>query len=140
MDFDNVDEKTAFKLGFATYCADNGLSTKEAAELLKSSAIGPWVIPALTAGLTAVGAGVANFGKGLAQYAPEITATSLAVPTAAGLAIGGGLGHLAAKSEEPELSPEDIQAQEIADTYKRYTDRIKARKAYQQYRTARDMA
>jgi hypothetical protein len=52
---------------------------------------------------------------------------------------GGALGYGAAKMDEPDITPDDIKAKEIADTYKRYTDRLKARRTYQQYRAARQM-
>ena len=110
MDFDSIDEKQAFKLGSAAYCADNGLTVEEASTLAKSAS---WT-DAL--GLALVG-----------------------VPAAAGLVGGGALGYGAAKLDEPDITPDDIKAKEIEETYKRYTDRLKARRAYQQYRAARQM-
>jgi hypothetical protein len=174
MDLDTVDEKTAFKLGFAASCAEQGLSVEDVDALVKSAAPA-WlsaVLPALrsaagraaTAGgeaagrlgsslwrnavpaATAAGAGVAGglaaTGGAALQSTPAV-AQHLALlaagaPVAAGLALGGGLGYGAAKFNEPDLSPEDIQAKEIADTYKTYTNRLRARRAYQQYREARN--
>ena len=111
MDFDSIDEKQAFKLGFAAYCADQQMSPDTATAFAKS---------ALSWG--------------------EMGALGLVgIPAAAGLAAGGALGYGAAKLDEPNVTPDDIKAKEIAETYKRYTDRLKARRAYQQYRSARQM-
>jgi alanine dehydrogenase len=112
MDFDSIDEKRAFKLGFAAYCADNKLTPQAAAHLATKAASG-W---GENLGLLAVG-----------------------LPAAVGLVGGGALGMGAAKMDEPSTTPEDIKAKEIQDTYKRYTDRLKARRAYQQYRAARQI-
>jgi len=114
MDFDSIDEKQAFKLGFAAYCADRGLNPKDAIALVKQAG--------------ALGDAFKNVGL-----------LTVGVPAAAGLALGGGLGYGAAKIDEPEITPDDIKAQELAETYKRYTDRLKARRAYQQYRASRQM-
>lgn len=121
MDFDTVDSKQAFKLGFAAYCADHGYTAEEAVALSKYAGV---------VGDTAAVAGNA---------APYALALGFGIPAALGLAGGGALGYGAAKFDEPETTPDDIKAQEIADTYKRYTDRLKARRAYQQYRAARGM-
>jgi|APCry1669188879_1035177.scaffolds.fasta_scaffold05051_5 hypothetical protein len=110
MDLDSVDAKTAFKMGFAAYCADHNLPVKEAANLLKQAEHSLFDL----AGLGIVG-----------------------LPAGLGLALGGGLGYGAAKMDEPEITPDDIKAQELAKTYKTYTDRLKSRRAYQQYRAAR---
>ena len=139
MDLDSVDEKTAFKAGFAAYCDAHGLTVEEAAGRLKTAAAFalPAAWPYILAGGTAIGAGLKSVAGSLMHHAPEIGAASIGIPTAAGLALGGGLGYGAAKLEEPETTPDDIKAQEIAETYRRYTDRLKARRAYQQYRAAR---
>jgi hypothetical protein len=138
MDFDSIDEKQAFKLGFAAYCADNSMPVEKAAEFAKQSFIqlAP-ALPYITAALAAGGTALYNLASGAAKNAPEIGWTSIGIPAAAGMALGGGLGHLAAKSEEPDVTTDDIKAQELQDTYKRYADRLKSRRAYQQYRAAR---
>jgi hypothetical protein len=114
MDFDSINEKQAFKLGFAAYCAEQGMTPEEATNLAVKKAAGGY-IDALKA-MSYLGVGI---------------------PAAAGMALGGGLGYGAAKLDEPDITPEDIQAKEVAETYKRYTDRLKSRRAYQQYRAAR---
>jgi hypothetical protein len=117
MDLDSIDEKQAFKLGFAAYCADHNMSPEEATHFAEKSAWG-------------------DLAKTLAQGG---LAAGIGIPLAAGMVGGGALGYGAAKFDEPEINPDDIKAKEIADTYKRYTERLKARRAYQQYRTARQM-
>ena len=142
MDFDSIDEKQAFKLGFAAYCADQGLSPEDARAFVKSAlpAFG-WPLAAATAGY--VGGKILDFGGQLANnIAPitkNLTLLGVGVPAAIGLAGGGALGYGAAKLNEPDITPDDIKAQELAETYKRYTDRLKSRRAYQQYRASRQM-
>jgi hypothetical protein len=156
MDLEAVDEKTAFKMGFAAYCADNNLSKEAAAALLKQAAgIPPWLLTGLRQGgrnlwsiLKTTGAGAAfaapyaaiEGGKLVANMAQPVAGIAAGVPIAASLAAGGGLGWGAAKLNEPTTTPEDIQAQELKDTYDQYSKRLKARRAYQQYRAARDVA
>lgn len=117
MDLDSIDERQAFKLGFAAYCADKGMTPENATKFVKTATVG-----------------------GLLGDMAQLGAMGLvALPAAAGLAIGGGIGHGAAKLNEPDITPEQIKAQEIANTYKVYTDRLKARRAYQKYRAARQL-
>lgn len=111
MDFDSIDERQAFKLGFAAYCADQQLSAEDALTFVKKAA------------------GVME-NLGLAM---------VGVPAALGLAGGGALGYGAAKLDEPDITADDIKAKEIAETYQRYTARLKARRAYQKYREARNL-
>ena len=134
MDFDSIDEKQAFKLGFAAYCSDQGMTTAEATQFAEKSAWGWGAAAAAIPG--AISATGQALGHGV-EAAKKLSLIGLGLPAAAGLALGGGLGYGAAKFNEPDITPEDIKAQEIAETYKRYTDRIKARRAYQQYREAR---
>jgi hypothetical protein len=117
MDFDSIDEKQAFKLGFAEYCAQQGMTPEEATSFAKKSAALP----------------------GWGETINQLGYLGIGVPAAAGMALGGGLGYGAAKLDEPDITPEDIKAKEIADTYKRYTDRLKSRRSYQQYRAARQI-
>jgi hypothetical protein len=119
MNLTELNEKQAFKLGFIAYCADHNLSVHAATNLLKKASTAGWAAQNLfdLGGLATVG-----------------------LPAGLGLALGGGLGYGAAKMDEPSVTPDEIKAQELAKTYKTYTDRIKARRAYQQYRAARQMA
>lgn len=155
MDLDSVDVKTAFKMGFVAYCADNGMSKESTAAFIEKSAAG-WgsvVRPLLD---NVAKPALKNIGKGFAwaapffamdavkgvgttakELAPVLAGLGVGVPVASGLALGSGLGWGAAKLNEPDITPEDIKAKELADTYKQYTDRLQARRAYQQYRQAR---
>jgi hypothetical protein len=115
MNLDELDDKQAFKLGFVTYCAEHNLPLHDATRFLKQAAGTPSIFD--LSGMAMVG-----------------------LPAGLGLALGGGLGYGAAKMDEPSVTPDEIKAQELAKTYKRYTDRIKARRAYQQYRASRQLA
>lgn len=119
MDFSSMDEKQAFKAGFATYCAENNLTPETALDLAKKASI--------TGSLAGAGE----------VAAPLLLAGTVGLPFAAGMLGGSAAGYGAAKYDEPEIDPEQIKAKEIAETYKIYTDRLKARRAYQQYRAAR---
>lgn len=236
--FSDIDEKTAFQLGFLSFCKEAGLTEEQAAEFVahavkvaseptwgqfgqglvdtvtgnvpKGTGWGsymdkwynPWTTNTdpLTAGegtLRAIGRAGMGIGAGSAALAGGIAAApaaAAAMPTslagsltplaliggltslgntginavkstagavldagkenlknnagtysmlalgalpALGLVAGGALGHGAAKFQEPNVSDDDIKAKELADTYKTYTDRLKARRMYQQYRQAR---
>lgn len=182
MDFTDVDEKTAFKMGFAAYCADHDLSKEAAEDLIKEgynsvtrflgpllkriagnpgswqrtlSRLGggvkiklPKPAPAASGGwgkwLGGVGlgglAGAYTVAPFIRDAAPPLTAIGAGIPFAASLAAGGGLGWGAAKLNEPDITPEDIQADELKRTYEQQTKRLGSRRAYQQYRTARGAA
>ena len=214
MAFANVTEKEAFRMGFMSRCAAEGLEKAAAHERLKAAVQGihdapgnfydswmnspkgtgagsymdkwynPWtqntdsLTPAgqglsegtmrsvgrgalLAAPAALAGAGVAAAAPALAIPASIIGAGGLggflagggaktalgAVGTAAllpfglmgaaGLAGGAGLGYLGAKFNEPDVNEDEIKAKELAQAYKVYTDRMKARRAYSQYRQSR---
>lgn len=147
MDFDNIDAKTAFQLGFAARCQDEGVSEKDAAqrlEFFEKTAVLPAIGAAAWPWIAAAGTGLAGLagvlyygGKQVAKDALPAAKLLAGVPIAAGLAGGAGLGYGLAKLNEPRVDENDIKAQELAQTYKIYTDRIKARQAYQKYRQAR---
>lgn len=94
------------------------------------------------AGLLAGAGGLTYKGlnglKSVANKHGDLIAMGLlgAIP-AAGLVAGGALGHGLAKFQEPNVSDDEIKAKELASTYKTYTDRLKSRRMYQQYRQAR---
>lgn len=148
MDFDNIDAKTAFQLGFATRCHEEGLSEKEAAQRLGHfektallpalAAAWPWIAAAGT-GLAAGLGGIYYGTKQVAKDAFPAAKFLAGVPIAAGLAGGAGLGYGLAKLNEPRVDEDDLKAQELAQTYKVYTDRLKARQAYQKYRQAQSV-
>lgn len=105
-------EKDAFKIGFLTRCAEEGLNKDQVTArlaLLEKSA-------------------------GWGEAMNSLATLSIGVPIAGGLVGGGLLGYGAAKMTEPNLSDDEIKAQELAQTYKVYAERLKARRKLKQYR------
>lgn len=209
MAFTNVTEKEAFRMGFMSRCAAEGLEKAAAHERLKAAVqeirdapgnfydswmnspkgtdagsyrdkwYNPWTqnTDSLTPGegtMRSVGRyAAAAAPAALAGAAVAASAPALAIPAsiigagglggflagggaknalgaagkaailpfgllgAAGLAGGAGLGYLGAKFNEPNINEDEIKAKELAQAYKVYTDRMKARKAYNQYRQSR---
>lgn len=131
----DVAEREAFKQGFLQRCAEEGL-TKEAFEsrmekaaVLPLAAVAPWLLAAGTSAMAAypyVAGGAKAVGTGLAGLS--------AVAPLAGLVGGGALGYGAAKLTEPDTDPEQVKADEIANTYKVYAQRAAARKRLKSYR------
>jgi hypothetical protein len=146
MDFDRLDEKTAFKLGFATRCFEMGLEPDQVKEAMEKSAIWRHILPYLSrlrpyAGAAATGAGGLLSGLGIGgafNAAKDISGLGLGLAGGAGLLGGAALGYGKAKLDEDDISEDDIKAKELADTYKVYADRLKAQKAYRQYRQSRE--
>jgi len=111
MDFNNVDAKTAFKMGFLTRCSEEGLTGADLDSRIKQAgAIGDIVN------------GVAGLNG---------------LPLAAGLVAGGGLGWGAAKLTDPQIDDETLKSEELANTYRAYANRLRSRKKALQYRPAR---
>lgn len=105
-------DKEAFKLGFLTRCAEEGLTGEKLEARLAA-------VEALNKeGSTATNAGLALLG----------------LPIGLGLVGGGALGYGAAKLQEPALDEDEIKAREIANTYKVFAERAKARRKLRQYR------
>jgi hypothetical protein len=123
----DLTEKEAFRLGFLTRCAEEKLTGADLANRVKCAEGGlnaaDWLLP--------MGAGAA--GLYLASRAPYVGPLVGLLP-AAGLAGGAGLGYMAAKMTEPDISPEDIKAQELADTYRVYAHRARSQRAAKKYR------
>ena len=126
--------KDAFKLGFLSRCAEEGLVGEQLQARLKAaSEKQAWAIPAL------LGAGALAGGAGL--LGQGIQSTTQGVPGflgglgALGLAGGAGVGYGLAKATAPDVSDDDIRAQEIAQTYRIYADRARRKKKVKkQYR------
>jgi hypothetical protein len=92
-----------------------------------------------TAGTAATAGTLGFLGSGTAYNAiKDIGAAQIGLGGAAGLAGGAGLGYGLAKLHEEDVDDDAIKAKELADTYKVYSDRLKAQKAYKQYRQARE--
>lgn len=130
MDFDNIDAKTAFQLGFAARCQEEGLSEKDA------TARAVWFEKRSFDFMAALGSGA----KAVVDAAKPVAALAVGVPVGLSLAAGAAGGYGLAKLNEPDVDEDDIKAQELARTYKIYADRIKARQAYLQYRKAKGLA
>lgn len=92
----------------------------------------PWL-----AGGVAIGTGRAALGaaRDIAAQSPQIYMQALPyiVGTlgAGGLALGAGAGHRLAETADDAETPDQIKARELAQTYKTYADRIRAKKQYQ---------
>lgn len=131
----DLTEKEAFRLGFLTRCAEEGLTGDALQTRIKAAAEKK---ADLAAFLSLLG-GAARTGwegaKGLAATGGQL---AIGVPAAVGLAGGGLGGYALAKFNEPNITDDDVKAQELADTYRRYAQRLKInRKLSQAYRPAR---
>ena len=150
MDLDNIDEKTAFKLGFAERCFELGLEPGQVKEAMEKSARFGALLSALKNGLKSpwvqkpllgVGGFLGGLGAGgVFNAAKDISGLTIGLGGGAGLLGGAGLGYGLARLGEEDIDEDEIKSKELADTYKVYADRLKAQKAYQQYRKARENA
>ena len=128
--------KEAFRLGFLARCAEEGLTGPELQSRIKlaaeKQALG-YLEGTLLAGQ--LGRGAANSLYDIARSGATLL---LGAPLAGGLAAGGLGGYALAKFNEPNVSDDDVKAQEISDTYRRYAQRMKIRrKLNPSYRQAR---
>lgn len=153
MDLDSIDEKTAFKMGFAERCFELGFEPGQVKEAMEKSAIirnlvtllskipkPSWaaVKPWLTHAGTGIGGGLAGLGIGGAfNAAKDISGLTVGLGGGLGLLGGAGLGYGLARLNEEDVDEDEIKSKELADTYKVYADRLKSQRAYQQYRKAR---
>lgn len=145
----DISAKDAFRLGFLTRCAEEGLTGEalqqriaNAANTEKTAGFWSYALPA--SALAAISAAVGYGGKATADAArtaatiPGIAGRAVAGlgtgAAAAGLLGGGALGYGAAKMTEPEISDEDIKQQELAETYRIYADRARAKRRARKYR------
>lgn len=174
MDLDSIDEKTAFKMGFAARCFEMGLEPDQVKAAMEKSALLPVILggtgtgiakllgkfaPGITnrlvSGYSPVAKTVGPYMKSLGLLGGGAVGHSILSGGAAnmlkdlggwGIGLGGGLGLLGgaglgygmAKLREENVDEDEVKAKELADTYKVYTDRLKAQRAYQQYRRARE--
>jgi len=122
----DVTNKEAFRLGFLTRCAEEGLTGDALQTRIKQAFTAPtsYAVPAL-----AVLGGLA-----LASGQGGSLGVIAGLPAAAGLAGGAALGYGTAKMTEPDISADDIKAQELADTYRVYSRKLEAARKARQYR------
>jgi hypothetical protein len=126
----------AFKVGFLVRCADEGLTTEETAQRIKSASLMEKVaLPGILSGaLSGVNSTLGILGKGLGfagAVAPAAAITALGVPTLG----GAGAGYLAAKATNPDTDElEHAKQDEIEGEYYRLAQearRAAARKKLQ---------
>lgn len=136
----DITPQDAFKLGFLARCAEERLTgaaldarLEKVAEFNKKAAPGKpgggsnvIKISPFEAGGGSLGGAASTLWQGLSGL--------LAVPTAASIMAGGALGYGTAKMVEPNISEDDIKAQELAATYKMYAEKAKARRKLRNYR------
>lgn len=139
MDLTNYDPKMAFKLGFLTRCAEEGLAG-ESLDMRVKAASWPAVLAALQAApaaAKAVGDGASAVAGGLGDLAKNVAFYSLGVPLAGGLVAGGIGGYTAAQLSAPPVNMNELKAEELAATYNAYANRIRSRKKALQYKPVR---
>jgi hypothetical protein len=140
-------DKDLFKLGFLTRCAEEGLTPQDVASRIENAASKSastfWRFALPTAGVGLL-SHILSSGQN-ASNAVNTAATgfdlagrgALALGTAAagaGLLGGGALGYGAAKLTEPTITDEDIKKQELAETYRIYAERARAKRKVRKYR------
>lgn len=124
----DVTEKEAFRLGFLTRCAEEGLTGAALDTRIKKASVPlGYAIPTLA---TLGGLAVATGHGGS-------VGTLVGLPAAIGLGTGAALGYGTAKVTEPDISADDIKAQELADTYRIYADKVRAARKAREYRLRR---
>ncbi|NDD52538.1 hypothetical protein EBZ39_01445 [bacterium] len=131
----DLTDKEAFRLGFLARCAEEGLHGAQLQERIKSAAEKQAIWPVLLGlgGLTLAGQAITG---GLSK-AIDSTALLAGTVPAAGLALGSGLGYGVARATEPNITDDDIKSQELADTYRIYADRARAKSKARKYRQAK---
>lgn len=116
--FDSMDARTAFKLGFLTKCAEDGISAEEVTARIEKAALSGWDA------LSSVGSTIAKVPGALLLGA---------------LPVGFGAGYIYADATAPNVeTAEDIKQNELMAAYQRaidranrVTQRIQQRKAQQ---------
>jgi hypothetical protein len=111
--------KDAFKLGFLTRCAEEGLTGEALAARLSR---------------------VAEFNEKTAGILGDLATAAggaAALPVAGSLLAGGTLGYGAAKLTAPKLDEDEMKSQELINTYKVMAARARSRRKLREYRLAR---
>jgi hypothetical protein len=104
--------KEAFRLGFLTRCAEEGLTAA-----------------ALNERLEKVAGVVGDIGRAAGGL--------VGLPIAGSLLAGGALGYGAAKLTAPKLDEDEMKSQELIHTYKVLADRARAKRKLRSYRPSR---
>jgi hypothetical protein len=128
MNLTDYDPKMAFKLGFLTRCAEEGLAGEELDMRVKQA--GQIKEATLGQGAKDVITGAANLIKDVGFY-------GLGVPLAGGLLAGGLGGYSAAQLSAPPVNMDELKAEELAATYNAYANRIRSRRKALQYKPVR---
>jgi len=136
----DITPQDAFKLGFLARCAEERLTgavlnarLDKVAEFNKKAAGGKPTGGSSVIKISPFEAGGGSL-SGAASTLWQGLSGLLAVPTAASIMGGGALGYGTAKMVEPNISEDDIKAQELAATYKMYAEKAKARRKLRNYR------
>jgi len=124
MDFNNVDAKTAFKMGFLARCSEEGLTGAALDARIKQASIADII------------SGAGTVAKGFGNTATAVAGLA-GIPLAAGLVAGGAGGWGLAKATDPLIDDETLKSEELANTYRAYANRLRSRKKALQYRPAR---
>ena len=141
-------DKDLFKLGFLTRCAEEGLAPEEVSVRIEKASTKSASSLFWRAALPAAGVGLLSHVLSSGQNAANAVNTAasgfdlagrgaLALGSAAagaGLLGGGALGYGAAKITEPTITDEDIKKQELAETYRIYAERARAKRKVRKYR------
>lgn len=144
-----ISDKDAFKLGFMSRCAEEGLTGADldarlakAAEFNKTAAPGGGGGGASSGQLYKIAPttisppgipGISDIWNGGKQVTLAYL-TALGIPFGGAILGGSALGYGAGKMVEPPVDDDELRAQELAATYKLYADKAKQRKKLRQYR------
>lgn len=114
-------EQDAFKAGFLSRCAEEGLTGESLRDRIDSAE-----------NLMKAAAGESPFSAALSGTKMLAVAPLLAAAGAGGLA-----GHVAGTLNQPDLDEEDIKARELAATYKALAARARTNRKLRVYRPER---
>ena len=129
--FNELSSRERFKVAFLEKCAEDGLSTDEMLEKVKTAqarikqaSIGEWG--------KYLGLGALSAATGLTQSLGDYAVPAL---LAAPIVGGGVAGHLAATAQEPtDDTVKDIQHDELINEYKRQAENLRQQRELKNYR------
>lgn len=126
----NLTEKDAFKLGFAARCAEEQLVGDKLEARLEKLAWSPWRMVQEQVTPSGLSNSMVAGGKAVVDAYSALLALPFGLSILGGAA--GGFGT--AKLVEPTVHEDEYRAEELANTYKLYADKAKARLKSRQYR------